>query len=84
MLSVSTEVYHQSEGGGGREVPAVKADRTLYRNFFSLVSVLTRVLGCRNGEGMPDSGTGDSAGLRGFRGRQGMLVIPVEVLRKKW
>lgn len=88
MLSVSTEVYHQSEGGGGREVPAVKADRTLYRNFFSLVSVLTRVLGCRQKEVGKDyvvkDCDGDSAGLRGFRGRQGMLVIPVEVLKKKW
>lgn len=88
MLSVSTEVYHQSEGGGGREVPAVKADRTLCRNFFSLVSVLTRVLGCRQKEVGEDyrlnDCDGDLAGLRGVRGTAEDAVIPVEVLRKKW
>ena len=73
---------------GGREVPPVKADRTLCRNFFSLVSDLTRVLGCRQKEVGKDyvvkDCDGDSAGLRGFRGTAEDAVIPVEVLRGKW
>ena len=80
LSSVRRRGREGSSGSQGRPHPMSK--------FFSLVSDLTRVLGCRQKEVGKDyvvkDCDGDSAGLRGFRGTAEDAVIPVEVLRKKW